>query len=77
MEPHQATVLGAIKAIGLEYQVIFNKGAIIILPPSVNKATGIHIAFRELNLSEHQTVAVGNAENDNAILKAPRVCGSS
>jgi hypothetical protein len=69
-EPHQATVLEAIKAAGLEYQVIFNKGAIMILPPGVNKATGLHVALGELNLSEHNTVAVGDAENDNAMLQA-------
>ncbi|EHQ30987.1 HAD family hydrolase [Mucilaginibacter paludis] len=69
-EPHQDLVLETIKAAGLEYQVIFNKGAIMILPPGVNKATGLHRALRELNLSEHNTVAVGDAENDNAMLQA-------
>jgi HAD superfamily hydrolase (TIGR01484 family) len=69
-EPHQDVVLEAIKAAGLEHQVIFNKGAIMILPPGVNKATGLHRALKELNLSEHNTVAVGDAENDNAMLQA-------
>jgi HAD superfamily hydrolase (TIGR01484 family) len=69
-EPHQDTVLNAIKAAGLEYQVIFNKGAIMILPPGVNKATGLHAALNELSLSEHNAVAVGDAENDNAMLQA-------
>ncbi|RKR84737.1 hypothetical protein BDD43_4988 [Mucilaginibacter gracilis] len=69
-EPHQDLVLETIKNAGLEYQVIFNKGAIMILPPGVNKATGLHRALKELNLSEHNTVAVGDAENDNAMLQA-------
>lgn len=69
-EPHQAFVLETIKASGLEYQMIFNKGAIMILPPGVNKATGLHRALKELCLSEHNTVAVGDAENDNAMLQA-------
>ncbi|MFD2146150.1 HAD-IIB family hydrolase [Mucilaginibacter antarcticus] len=68
-EPHQDAVLEAIKVAGLEHQVIFNKGAIMILPPGVNKATGLHRALKELNLSEHNAVAVGDAENDNAMLQ--------
>lgn len=69
-EPHQELVLEAIKAAGLEHQLIFNKGAIMILPPGVNKATGLHQALKELQMSEHNTVAVGDAENDNAMLQA-------
>ncbi|AMR29988.1 haloacid dehalogenase [Mucilaginibacter sp. PAMC 26640] len=69
-EPHQEVVLEAIRNFGLEYQLIFNKGAIMILPPGINKATGLHAALIELNLSEHNTVAVGDAENDNALLEA-------
>ncbi|MES2267493.1 MAG: HAD family hydrolase [Bacteroidota bacterium] len=69
-EPHQEVVLEAIRSFGLEYQLIFNKGAIMILPPGVNKATGLHAALNELNLSEHNVVAVGDAENDSAMLQA-------
>src|SRR4029450_10366011 len=31
-EPHETTVLEVIKALGLELQVIFNKGAVMVLP---------------------------------------------
>ncbi|MBC7389599.1 MAG: HAD-IIB family hydrolase [Opitutaceae bacterium] len=68
-EPHQSTVLNAIKETGLEYQVIFNKGAVMVLPPGINKAKGLHEALKELAISEHNTVAVGDAENDNAMLQ--------
>lgn len=67
-EPHQQTFLNAIKTAGLEYQLIFNKGAVMVLPPGVNKATGLHQALRELQISEHNAVAIGDAENDNAML---------
>lgn len=67
-EPHQAVILEAIKSSGLEYQLIFNKGAVMVLPPGVNKATGLHHALGELQISEHNTVAIGDAENDNAML---------
>jgi HAD superfamily hydrolase (TIGR01484 family) len=70
-EPHQNAVMDVIKEAGLELQVVFNKGAVMILPSGVNKATGLGRALRELELSAHNTVGVGDAENDHAFL---RVC---
>ena len=67
-EPHQDTVLGVIRDQGLELQVIFNKGAVMILPSGVNKATGLAEALSVLGLSRHNVVAVGDAENDHALL---------
>ncbi len=69
-EPHQDTVLSVIRDQGLELQVIFNKGAVMILPSGVNKATGLRAALTELELSVHDVVAVGDAENDHAMLAA-------
>ncbi|OCX54001.1 haloacid dehalogenase [Mucilaginibacter sp. PPCGB 2223] len=68
-EPYHATVLETIKEKGLEYQVIFNKGAVMILPPGINKATGLHEALREMSTCAHNTIAIGDAENDNAMLQ--------
>jgi HAD superfamily hydrolase (TIGR01484 family) len=67
-EPHQHTVLEAIKQLGLELQVIFNKGAVMVLPTGVNKASGLRAALKELGLSPHNAVGVGDAENDHALL---------
>jgi HAD superfamily hydrolase (TIGR01484 family) len=67
-EPHQAAVLDAIRDMGLELHVIFNKGAVMILPTGVNKATGLATALDELGLSPHNVVGVGDAENDHAFL---------
>jgi HAD superfamily hydrolase (TIGR01484 family) len=67
-EPHQHTVLEVIKELGLELQVIFNKGAVMILPSGVNKASGLARALSELGLSAHNVVGVGDAENDHALL---------
>lgn len=69
-EPHQDTVLHAIRDLGLELQVIFNKGAVMVLPSGVNKATGLAAALAELGLSPHNAVGVGDAENDHALLVA-------
>nr|BFE78464.1 hypothetical protein GCM10020093_010650 [Planobispora longispora] len=69
-EPHDGTVLDTIRDLGLELQVIFNKGAVMVLPSGVNKATGLAAALDELGLSPHNTVGVGDAENDHAFLSA-------
>src|SRR5437667_3808166 len=66
--PHEKTAVELIRDLGLELQVIFNKGAVMILPSGVNKATGLNIALEELGLSPHNVVGVGDAENDHAFL---------
>lgn len=67
-EPHESAVLEAIQHSGLELQMTFNKGAIMVLPSGVNKNSGLRIALRWLGLSPHNTVGVGDAENDHAFL---------
>ncbi|TJV44651.1 MAG: HAD-IIB family hydrolase [Mesorhizobium sp.] len=73
-EPHQATVLDVIKETGLELEIIFNKGAVMVLPSGINKATGLIAALQDLRLSPHNVVGIGDAENDHAFLQA---CGCS
>ena len=68
-EPHETTVLDTIRELGLELQVIFNKGAVMILPAGVNKATGLTAALQALKISPHNVVGVGDAENDHSFLK--------
>ncbi|WP_440104505.1 HAD-IIB family hydrolase [Streptosporangium sp. H16] len=70
VEPHAETVLTTIRELGLEMQVIFNKGAVMVLPSGVNKATGLAAALAELEMSAHSVVGVGDAENDHAFLAA-------
>jgi len=68
-QPHERTVLDAIRDLGLELQVIFNKGAVMVLPSGVNKATGLAAALADLKLSAHNVVGIGDAENDHAFLQ--------
>jgi hydroxymethylpyrimidine pyrophosphatase-like HAD family hydrolase len=75
-EPHQDTVLDAIHDLGLELEIIFNKGAVMVLPSSVNKSTGLRRALDELGLSPHNVVGVGDAENDHALIDACE-CGAA
>jgi HAD superfamily hydrolase (TIGR01484 family) len=67
--PHETTVLDAIQRHGLELHVVFNKTAVMVLPSGINKATGLAAALAKLELSPHNTVAVGDAENDHALLE--------
>ncbi len=69
-EPHETNVLEIVKELGLEMQVIFNKGAVMVLPSGTNKASGLAVALAELKLSCHNVVAIGDAENDHALLNA-------
>jgi hypothetical protein len=68
LSPHETTVLQTIHDFGLELQVIFNKGAVMILPSGVNKATGLKAALAAMGVSRHNVVSVGDAENDHALL---------
>jgi HAD superfamily hydrolase (TIGR01484 family) len=68
--PNESLVLDAIGELGLELQIIFNKGAVMVLPSTISKCTGLLAALDELGLSAHNTVSVGDAENDHAFLAA-------
>jgi hydroxymethylpyrimidine pyrophosphatase-like HAD family hydrolase len=69
-EPNDPIVFEVIHDLGLELQVIFNKGAVMVLPSGINKATGLRSALDALKLSPHNTVGVGDAENDHTFLDA-------
>jgi hypothetical protein len=68
VRPHDALVLSTINELGLELQVIFNQESVMVLPTGVNKATGLLAALKELGYSPHNTVGIGDAENDHALL---------
>ncbi|MBV9289532.1 MAG: HAD-IIB family hydrolase, partial [Hyphomicrobiales bacterium] len=69
-EPNEKAVLETIRDLELELQIVFNKGAVMVLPAGVNKASGLKAALDDLGLSAHNVVAVGDAENDHAFMQA-------
>lgn len=73
-EPYEKVVLEAIKTMGLELQVIFNKGAVMVLPSGINKASGLKRVLKQLDINPATVVAVGDAENDHAFFD---YCGFS
>src|SRR6185312_7046286 len=68
--PNEATVLECIRDLVVEGQIIFNKGAVMVLPPGVNEATDLSAALDALALSALNVIAIGDAENDHAFLTA-------
>ncbi|QOS58294.1 HAD family hydrolase [Thermobifida fusca] len=71
-DPHDRAVDDSIRELGLALQVIHNKGAVMVLPRGVDKASGVAAALRRLGHSPRAAVAVGDAENDCTML---RMCG--
>lgn len=71
---NDSTVLRVIHELGLELQVIYNKDAVMVLPAGVDKGTGLLAALVELGVSRDNTVAIGDAENDDALLSLSE-CG--
>jgi len=68
-KPHDAEALAAIRNLGLDLQVIFNKDSVMVLPTGVNKGTGLQVALDELGVSYHNVVSVGDAENDLSFMR--------
>jgi hydroxymethylpyrimidine pyrophosphatase-like HAD family hydrolase len=73
-EPHEITVLEVIRDLGLELMVTFNKGAVMVLPPNVNKASGLLAAINLLGVHSAEVAGIGDAENDHAFID---MCGVS
>jgi len=73
-EPYRETVLKAIRELDLGLHVILNKGAVMVLPAGVDKATGLRAAIEELQLPLESVVGFGDGENDAVFLA---ICGLS
>ena len=73
-ELYSGVVRETIAELGLPLQAIPNKGALMILPNNVDKATGLRAALSELHLQPREVVGVGDAENDAVFLA---MCGYS
>ncbi|MGD1237568.1 HAD hydrolase family protein [Mycobacterium seoulense] len=70
---HQAAVAEVIGELGMDYQQIRNRAALMVLPAGITKGTGLTAFLEKVNLSPHNTVAVGDAENDLSLLAVAEV----
>jgi phosphoglycolate phosphatase (TIGR01487 family) len=67
--PYDTVVLAAIRDLGLDLQIIFNKESVMVLPSGVDKGTALEWVLDELSISIHNVVSVGDAENDLPFLR--------
>ena len=62
-------VLRAISAARGDYQLAYNRDALMILPTGVSKGRGLFEVLGELGISHHSVVALGDAENDHSLVE--------
>jgi hydroxymethylpyrimidine pyrophosphatase-like HAD family hydrolase len=70
----EAAVREALATTDVTREVVYNRGALMLLPTGMSKGTGIQQAARLLGLSTHDLLALGDAENDLPLFDA---CGWS
>ena len=62
----------ALAALDVSMEIAYNRGALMLLPLGISKGTGVAHAIRALELSFHDVLALGDAENDLDFFEA---CG--
>ena len=67
------TLLDAIRRLELPLVLLFNSGRVMTLAQGVSKATGLQAMLETLRRSAHNTLALGDAENDHALLRVAEV----
>src|SRR6185503_6064476 len=70
----EGTVRDALGAAGVTCDLVPNRAAIMLLPAGVSKGSGVEQVLRFMELSPHDVLALGDAENDLALFDA---CGFS
>ncbi|HEX2705682.1 MAG TPA: HAD hydrolase family protein [Candidatus Lustribacter sp.] len=70
---HANAVSDLVAALGLDAQLVRNRGQLMLVPAGISKGTGLLAALHELGLSPHNVLAVGDAENDLALLAAAEI----
>lgn len=68
--PDAALAAEIIDDLGLDLTLIYNVDAVMILPRGVTKGSGLAVALAGLGATSDETVAIGDAENDYALLAA-------
>jgi len=63
-EPNRTDVVEALVATRLERDLVLNRDSIMVLPPGIDKWTGLQAALRALGEPVGTVVAVGDGEND-------------
>lgn len=66
-------ILQVITELELPLVLVFNRSRLMVLPQGISKATGLRDGLAMLRLSLHNTLGIGDAENDHELLRACEV----
>jgi hypothetical protein len=66
-------IVKTIRALEQPLVLAFNRGRLMVLPQATAKSTGLRQALFALRVSIHNTIAIGDAENDHDLLDACEV----
>jgi HAD superfamily hydrolase (TIGR01484 family) len=67
--PNEVAVLEAIRDLGLELHLIFNKGAVMVCSTGITKASGLAAALDRLRLSPRNSGPWATRRNDHSMLR--------
>src|SRR5688500_12546515 len=66
---NHAEVGDVLRKLNLDFQLVSNAGSLTIQPADVDKASGVRAALKDLGVSRHNLVAIGDGENDLALFQ--------
>lgn len=70
---NDAAVGAAVRTLGIECDLVYNRDSIMALPGGCNKAVGLMAVAGDLGVPMEHVVAVGDGENDIALLEVAAV----
>jgi hydroxymethylpyrimidine pyrophosphatase-like HAD family hydrolase len=70
---HALSLLQLIHALELPLMLSFNRGRLMVVPPGIAKSVGLARILTTMRMSIHNTIGIGDAENDHDLLDACEV----
>lgn len=67
---NEAAVKAALHRLGIRRDLVLNRDSVMVMPPGCSKASGLAAAAEDLGTPLAECVAVGDGENDVALLEA-------
>lgn len=67
---HDSAIQAEIARLHTEDRLVYNRGALMVLPSGVSKGNGLYEALGDLGISRHSVVGIGDAENDHSLLES-------
>lgn len=69
VKPHDEALLRTLRTSRACATVVYNRNAVMFLPPGATKGSGLLYALEELGYSAHNVLACGDAENDRSLFE--------